>query len=365
MNKLSANTFRNIFFKSFGNNFVFSPASYLELLHNISLCLKGNNLKELLSALDISEENLFDYIKEFKSQLELDNNNYLFSSFQYSSALNYDVINQLKSLGTEIKNFDDFNLENLIREVNSIVYKNTNGKISSLISREEISPLVKFIVLNTVYFKKDWLYKFHVKNHTEPFYGLNHTKNISYLTQQRFYNFYEDDYLDIIEIPYKDSNICCYLLVPTKNYSLFDIINNIDEHYDKINNLKNECEVSITCPEFQMESNFDIAYLTKMLGVNNMFEWNKDWSLVDFSKLLYDASLCVGIMKQKAYIDFNRNGVEATAASVGMFCFSGCISSDALEKRIKYIRADKPFIYVLSNKDNKEVPLFIGIVNDV
>ncbi len=363
MDKLISSVFHSLYRENFDKNFVFSPASYLEAIHSLSLCLNGDNLQELLNSLEISENELLDYIKLFKQNLELENYNCLFSSNEYAGALNKDVIKNLNDLDTEIKFFEFSNIDFLINEINNLVSEKTNGKIINLISKNDINEFVKFIVLNCVYFKKDWFYEFEYKKHYEPFYGNKKQVQIKYLTEQNNYKYYEDSILDIVELPYKDSDICCYLLVPKNN--LFEIINNIEENYNKIKLVKNYYQVSVTVPAFKTESTLDLVEPTKLAGANKIFEWNKNWKLVDFSKLLPETVLKVGLIKQKAYIDFTQKGTEATAATIATIMISGCIYRGDIMPKIKFIRADKPFLYVLANKNNKDVPLFMGTVNQV
>ena len=366
MNKLTDSIFRSLYHENINNNFVFSPASYLEAIHNLTLCLKGENFKELLDKLQISEDNLLEYIKNYKTNLNLDTYNILLYSQEYWSALNYEVINQIKELGANIESLNFNDVLSVVNKVNSTVTEKTHGKINNLISPQDINELTKFIILNCVYFKKDWLWEFNENTfkYEQPFYGIKEIKQIEYLTKQIYYHFYEDSELDIVELPYKDSDICCYLFVPTKDKSIFDIVNNLEENYNKINLIKRDCQVSLTCPQFKIESTFSLKNVTKMAGINKIFEYNKDWKLVDFNKLLPEDVLKVDRIIQKAYIDFTRKGTEAAAATAITIYISGC-SMSYNSPRIKYIRANKPFLYVLANSKNKNEPLFMGVVNNL
>ena len=368
MNKLTSSIFRSLYIENGQDNFVFSPASYLEAMHNLSLCLKGDNLKELLDKLEINESELLDYINNYKQNLSLETYNTLLYSQEYWSALNQEVVNQIKELSADIESLDFNNVLSVVNRVNSIVTEKTHGKINNLISPQDITEFTKFIILNCVYFKKDWLWEFD-ENKTEykqPFYGLKETKQIEYLTKQTYYHFYEDSELDIVELPYKDSDICCYLFVPTKDKSIFNIVNNLEENYKKINLIKEDCKVNLTCPQFKVESTFELINSTKSAGVNKIFEWNKDWKLVNFDTLSPETVLKVGKIIQKAYIDFTRKGTEAAAATAVICYISGCMfNPNAVPPKIKYIRANKPFMYVLANNKNKNNPLFMGIVNNL
>lgn len=368
MNKLTDTIFRSIYHENIQDNFVFSPASYLEAIHNLSLCLKGENLKELLDKLEIPELELLDYIKKYKQNLNLETYNTLLCSKEYLSVVNQEVINQIKELGSNIESLNFYDIDSVVNKVNNIVVEKTHGKINNLISKQDISEFTKFIILNCVYFKKDWLWEFDENKfkYEQPFYGAKETKQIEYLTHQTYYHFYEDSDLDIVELPYKDSDICCYLFVPTKDRNIFNIINNLNENYNKINLIKRDCEVYLTCPQFKTESTFDLVSPTQIAGVNKIFEYNKDWKLVNFDKLLPEAIMKVDKIVQKAYIDFTRKGTEAAAVTSIFLNISGCsFIADSIPPKIKYITANKPFMYILANNKDKNNPLFMGIINNL
>lgn len=112
-----------------------------------------------------------------------------------------------------------------------------------------------------------------------------------------------------------------------------------------------------------METTVDLIPPTKTAGIYEAFEETQDWRVLDWAILQGGyAKVDAGI--QKVYIDFTRKGTEAAAATMwGMYCISGCCFTDREPPRIKYIRANRPFVYALANKTNPSVPLFVGAVN--
>ena len=365
MNKLTSSIFRNLYTQNHKKNFVFSPASYMLAINNLLLCLKNDNLQEFLDLLNISEENLFEYIKQYRETVDKNVENYdaLFIRSDYENAANPEVVEQFKQLKSEIKGFSQQNISNLIDEINRIAAEKTHGKIQNLLSPNDISNYLSFVILNCVYFKKEWVYKFNESGAKETFYGVDSHTQINFLRKRdKGFAFYEDEKIDIVELPYQYSSVACYLLIPKTN--VFELINNLEENYNKIKlvKLENNTEVDITTPRFKIESSYSLEESTRFAGVNKIFEWNKDWKLVDFSKLLPEVVLKVDKIIQKAYIDFTKDGTEAAAATAIMMACSSCVFIDTKPK-IKYIRADKPFMYVLLDKNNKDVPLFIGVVN--
>lgn len=354
MNPLTSSILHSIFVDQHNKNWVFSPASYLEAMSNLAVCLKGENLAELFAALP-------NLVKP--QAIGLETYNCLLYSVEYCEALNEVVLDILHLRHGDIRPFAG---PEVVGIVNNLVYEKTRGKISNLISRDDITEFTKFIILNCVYFKKAWLVPFREAWSVEDFKGANGVSRVKYLRHwSERHRYYEGAGYDIVELPYKESDVCCYLIVPTTG-SAFEVFNSLSEVFGHIANVKDNLLVNLTVPPFKTESRFDLADVTQMAGVKKAFEWNKEWDLVDWSKLKPEAMMKVEKIIQKAYIDFSKDGTEAAAATVVMIAVSGCYMSGwTLPPPTKNIVADKPFVYVLANKQEPDKPLFVGVVNDI
>lgn len=227
--------------------------------------------------------------------------------------------------------------------------------------------MTSLIILNCIYFKQDWLQEFDLDTYEKPFSGLSKKTNVKYLRKNYNFFFYEEDDLDIVEIPFKYSSICCYLFVPTYKNTVNNIFENFNYNYNKINNVKSYSDVDIITliPPFKIESTFNLSENTKQSGLTNIFDLNKDWNIIDFNKLDPLAVMAVEKIKQKTYFDFTKEGVEAAASTIITACVSGCSILPFKPRRIKVILANKPFMFVLADSTKKEYPLFVGVVNDI
>lgn len=352
MNKLISSVLHSLFVERQNENWIFSPASYLEVMSLLSLCVKDENLEQLLAvAPDISE----------KQAEGLETHNVILYTSEYEQTLNETVVKFL----TEERgaNFESFNGPEVIDRINAIVREKTNGKIDNLVGPGDFSDALKFILLNCVYFKQAWLYKFSENWQTEPFYGATKVQ-VKYLNHQIVgERYYEDSEVDIVELPYKESDVACYIIVP-KN-GLFRIFNNLDDTINKIALVKSGLDVNLTVPSFKTETTIPLKEFTRIAGVKKIFTDSQDWSIVDWTKTDSQMVFAVSAIRQKAYIDFTKDGTEVAAATtIGISGgYSGAMSF-VKPPPIKYVRADKPFLYILADKNNLK-PLFVGVINDV
>lgn len=353
MSPLISSILYSLFIENNNKNWVFSPASYLEAMGNLSVCLKDDNLKELLAvAPDVAETN-------FKG---LESFNCLLHSEEYRTALNEAVVAILASRGANLESFSG--VGDAADKVNRIVNEKTHGMIKQLLTPEDFTEFTKFIILNCVYFKANWLYKLSKRDWEECFNGATKVSQVKFLGEQHRYRYFEGEGYDIVELPYKESDIACYLFVPT-TASLFSIFNNLTDNIGKISQVKSLLEVNLTVPEFKTETTIPLNKLTQIAGVNKIFEPNQDWTLIEFKDAHEFSLLGVEKIIQKAAIDFTERGTEAAAATaITMLMISGCAFWPREIPKIKFVRADKPFAYILADKTDFK-PLFVGVFNDI
>lgn len=360
MNKLLSSVTQTVLLENYDKNIVFSPVSYLEAVHSLALCASEKNLAEILDGLGIKQEDLMLYLRQTKTSFSIENYNCLLYSEEYRGVIRDVVLTALRTIGSDLQSFSS--PDEAINRVNTLVREKTHGKIDNIADRSLINEFTKFIILNCVYFKKDWRNEFEQRDYTELFHGKNKTPT-KYLHDRSYLKYYEDADIDIVEIPYKDSSVNCYLFVP--RHSLLGTIHNFDTFFAKIKEVKKNWEVDITVPAFKTETTIRLNDHTKIAGLKNIFEHTKDWNLIDFDKLLPETLVWVQQIIQKAYIDFTKRGTEATAVTAIFMGISGCYSMNFTPPPIKFIRADKPFLYCLVDEKNQDVPLFVGLINDL
>lgn len=352
MNQLTSQIVHSLFLNNQNKNWVFSPASYLEAMSNLALCLKDKNLSELLDAApDIQRPHT----------IGLESYNCLLYSAEYREALNQSVLEALTAKNADLKSFEGLEA---VAIVNDFVREKTRGKIDGLITESDIDEMTKFIILNCIHFKGAWLYSFRDSWRLESFRNATTTAEIKYLCQYNIATrYYEGAGYDIVELPYKESDICCYLIVPT-TASLFELFHKKEDVFGHIIDVKRDLNVDLKVPSFKINSTFNLQESTQIAGVKNIFNYNKDWTLVDFNKLKDEAVLRVSKIIQKTYFEFAKDGVEAAAATAIIIGITGCCSPRFFEPpRVKTIWANSPFVFVLQKSESSN-PLFVGVINE-
>ncbi len=365
MNHLTSSVIHSVASGCPASNWVFSPASYLEAMYGLTLCAANQNRTELTQSLGLDETvSLEAQIAERKQGFtSLDTYNGLLFGSDYEGALDSTTINTLRNLNTDLRAFRS--PDDAIALVNHIVEEKTCGKIHGLANRDNVNELTKLILLNCVHFKRDWLWEFDKPMYDETFHNADgSTTEVGYLKREEGYHYYEDPLFDLVRLPYQGSSVACYLFVPTQQGSVFSILDRFDAHFARVKDVASRWDCHLTVPPFKVESTHGLNDATRTAGVGSVFGWSKDWGVLDWTKLDPAAVVAVTAIVQKAYLDFNRTGTEAAAATGVMMCISGCCFGGEAPP-IKVIRADHPFIFCLVDDNHKDTPLFVGAVNHV
>lgn len=162
----------------------------------------------------------------------------------------------------------DFNKSNEAAEIiNKWIGGQTDNMINNLIEPNLLNNDTRMVLVNTVYFKGVWQYKFEAMNHNnlpyrEPFYN-SETESVDVdvmkLTENLFYG--EFDHIDakLLRLPYKDSGMVMLVMLPrnrTGLASLEEKLNGLNVK-DLWNKMK-KTNVDVSMPKFKIEFEVDL-----------------------------------------------------------------------------------------------------------
>ena len=148
---------------------------------------------------------------------------------------------------------------------------------------------IELILLNVVYFKNDWEFPFE-KRATSKQNFYNENKSISKVDMmfKKFYSimYYEDDNIQMIELPYKDNNLSMIIILPSKEKysSSFDYLNKEKIDFSKlIKKLQNNKNVKLNLPKFEFEYETSLKDSFMYLNIKESFNNNADFSKINTS----------------------------------------------------------------------------------
>ena len=127
------------------------------------------------------------------------------------------------------------------------------------------------------------------------------------------------------------------------------------EELSKITTENNKI-VIVKIPRFEFETKLDLVEDLKTMGLKEVF----DPQNANLTKI-GDTGLYVSDILHKAKIEFSERGIKAAAATV-ITVKDNAIAMPEPKERIE-ITFDKPFIFIIRDKETQEV-WFVGTVYD-
>lgn len=241
-----------------------------------------------------------------------------------------------KYFETDIKKIENAEI------INNWVAQQTRNKITQIIDELTLKSLIH-ILINATYFKGKWESPFD-KEYTkdEDFTLLNNTKIKVKMMQKtsEFCQFYEDNNLKMIQMPYQKNDFSMYFILPNNNQSFQNVENNLNfatfQDWDK--KLTGENLKRIFIPRFKFDDLplINCLSLLKKLGLNNFV-----------THAIY----------QKVFIEVNEEGTEAAAVTYE----ETKEEAPPPPPKIKEFVANRPFFFILKNNKTGAI-LFMGRV---
>ena len=355
-------------------NLICSPLSLQYALAMTANGASGDTLQEIIDFLGYGEEGinaLNEYSKILLEQLpavDLDVNLKVTDALLVNDK--FPLLPSFKKTVEEnyyaaVDNMDFSDPDQIAARINKWAKTNTNGFIDKVIEPSEISDDAVAYLMNALYFKAKWagskyepMFReegtrsedFHLKN--------GKTVKAKMMRNTRYHEYAEMDGYKVLVLPYANGKFNMYVLLPDEN--------DIEEMIEKLQttswsdiraNLKQDAEVHVKLPKFNIENKYNLNEALEALGVRKAFEEgsaefdrmfeNKDGYYYWISKVI-----------QKSRIAVSEWGTEA--GSVTVVEMNGPTDAGPGPKQV-YFYADHPFVFVIGEETSGTI-LFEGVV---
>ena len=363
-NNFAFNSFNKINSLNGDKNILISPFSI-----GMAVCMAyngadGTTKDGIKKALDMEGLSNLEIDSSFKSLSTLLMNMDKTVSFTSANSMYYnnkytlqnDFINLNKNFfNAEVKGLDFADVAS-VKVINDWVNNKTNGKITDIINK--LDPKYILILLNAIYFKGTWTYKFE-ETLQENFNLLDGSiKQTGFLSSKSSkYLLYSDTSKTLVDLPYGNKQFSMTLIMPNGNNTLENLIGELN--YKNLNYWIGQADTSglqLKIPKFKMSFSYNNKEFNKVLSGMGMAEAFSDYA--DFSKMVVDqkkGDLKIDEVIHKTFIDVNETGTEAAAVTavlvVGTTAF--------LPHPLQIINFNKPYIYLIREKNTGAI-LFIG-----
>jgi len=241
-------------------------------------------------------------------------------------------------------------------KINDWVSRETKEKIKDILKPEDITRLTRLVLTNAIYFKGKWQTEFDKKStRDEDFYLINGQKTkVKMMYQKNTFNYYENDDLQLLEIPYKGNKISMVIILP--KVGKFKTVENMMDEKKLQEWLKNAMKTKVKAyiPRFKFTQRFNLSKNLYDMGMEDAF----NPAAADFSGIDGERGLYISKVIHKAFVEVNEEGTEAAAATAVIIDTKALVLTEEL-----VFKADHPFIFLIRDKETKSI-LFMGRVMD-
>ena len=343
-------------------NYLISPYSIEIALKMLESGANGNTYDEIHKVIG---DRTINYLENEDIKIA----NALFIKNEYKSYINKDFLNNLANNYSSEMLYDKFKTPDVI---NKWVNEKTNEMIPKLLNR--MSPDFVLGLANALAIGVKWQDEFETTDtYKENFKNNKKTTEVdmmhkTYKTED--FKYFKTDNAQGIILSYEEKDgIQLEFVGILPNHDLYDYINKFDEtelYYinKNITNASDDLYIKLSLPKFEysyeLENFIDVL---NNLGIKEAF----DDENADFTKMMTKEdmlksgviNLYVGEAVHKTKIELSETGTKAAAVTYfGMFKESAMLIE---EPEIIEIKFDKPFMYMIREKNTNEV-LFIGTV---
>ena len=344
---LSLNSFQTSFFQQLNKeyvnkNMIISPLSAYQILSLTSNGAKGKTFQEMLLALssdninELNEINL-SILKTIKQVSSIEIANAVMTAFIPEEKFT----NMAYSYEATVEALRD------VEQVNYWCKIKTHEKITKIL--DTIEPNTMMILLNAVYFKGMWLKQFEPKNTKKNnFYNFGEEKNVikidmMYIKEK--FNYYEDEFAQVIEIPFAKDSVSSLIFLPNKdnniNYFIADLTEKkIKEYFNRMQ----PCSVDLTLPKFELEFKSQLNKVLQNLGMKEAFDPAK----ADLTAMRKEGEIYISKVIQKAYLKVDENGAEAAAVTAVV------VKTRSIVNQNKRMVVNRPFVMIIKSKELPE-----------
>lgn len=242
----------------------------------------------------------------------------------------------------------DFNSSSVPATINNWVSGATNGKIPTIVN--SIPPNEIMYLINAVYFKGAWHTKFDPSQTQDYAFttGSGSSVQTPLMTQTGTYNYYSDNSLQAIQLPYgKNQRISMNVYLPTNMTTFLQSLS-----YDQLANINSKYtkqKGTILLPKFTLTYSQNLNNTLEALGMGVAF------NAANFNGIA--KGLHISDVEHKTYINVDEQGTTAAAATrVGV--------EVAIAEPIGFfMEVNKPFVLIIQDSSTKEV-LFVGVIQN-
>lgn len=254
--------------------------------------------------------------------------------------------------------------DEVLNDINSWAEVASRGLIKKVLNC--INPITKFVRANALYFKGVWFEPFNPDStQTEQFFLLDETiTRVPFLTSWDDYAYGSFDGYKVLRVPYENranTSFSMYFILPDDNKGLPNLLETFKfcsgQRALEFVLKRTDLEV-VQIPKFKVAYQADMEETMESMGLEIPFKSNQ----LDFAEMIdapEDLPPLSSKIIQKAFIEIDENGTEASAVTIDEVMGYSLINEPP-PPRPKFV-ANHPFMFAIK-EDVSGLVFFTGMV---
>uniref|UniRef100_A0A452R9L9 Serpin family B member 13 n=1 Tax=Ursus americanus TaxID=9643 RepID=A0A452R9L9_URSAM len=242
------------------------------------------------------------------------------------------------------------------KKINSWVESQTNEKIKDLFPDGSLNSFTKLVLVNIVYFKGQWDKEFKKENTKEEEFWLNKStsKSVPMMTQRHSFSFtfLEDLQAQILRIPYKNSDLSMFVLLPND----IDGLEKVKPYQitpEKLIEWTNpghmeERNVTLHLPLFEVEDGYDLEAVLAAMRMGEAFSVCR----ADYPGMSAHSRLQAQKFLHRSFVVVTEEGTESSAATSVGFALTSALGCE-------HFHCNHPFLFFIKHQESNSI-LFFG-----
>ncbi len=247
------------------------------------------------------------------------------------------------------------NREQVRTNINDWVFDETREKIKDLIAPGVLTDDTRLVLVNAIHFLGPWLTEFDPNITRENVFNLHTRQTVmaEFMHRTDHFNYYQDEQLQALEIPYTGEDFSMLLLLPREGTSLEELEKDMNAFTfaEMITEMQHK-EVDVFIPKYEAETKLDLEQTLMAMGMQTPFN-----RMADFSGMTGKLDLKIDKVIHQAMIEVAEEGTEAAAATAVIVIRKTSIDP---EPRTVFM-ANRPFLFFIKDNTYNSI-LFAGRV---
>ncbi|XP_071469727.1 serpin B6-like isoform X1 [Marmota flaviventris] len=352
-------------------NVFYSPISMSSALAMVLMGAKGTTAVQMAQALSLNKSSssgggdLHQGFQSLLTELNKTDTEYLLrTANRLFGEKSYDFLSSFKDscqnfYQAEMEELDFLNAtEESRKHINTWVAKETEDKITELLSPGSLDKITKLVLVNAIYFKGNWDKPFDKELTRErPFkVSKNEEKPVQMMFKKSTFKmtYIREICTKILVLPYVSKELNMIIMLPDEHIDLKTVEKELTyEKYIEWTSPEKmyKEEVEVFLPQFKLQENYDLEEVLHSLGMTDAF----DKARADFSGMSLKRGLYLSKVVHKSFVEVNEEGTEAAAATA--------VECRLLCKRLtQRFCADHPFLFFIQHSRTRGI-LFCGRVS--